>query len=890
MKKIFVYIFAVVMLLSCTREPEPGVKSFVVSARCVQTKSTLKSDLSVSWNKGDRIAVLSLDGTASAVSEHSREESPVGDFYIREWPSGAEPCYAVFNGTSGEASASIKGRYIWANVNASQKISDKASFASDANLSVGKLSLSQAGEYQTQMDNVCGYLRFSFSKYSDIRKITIQDAESKSLAGIVEILFNTEDEPYISTVAEGKKTVTVLSVSNFGFSKDQPYYVCIIPGTYRLKIIMTRAGGERIMLQSKSSITVEKNISVDVGAIDQEANHFFDSTVSNENFTDGGKADDIWNDRLIDGYHPRMLFSSNEFERLKSRVGGDDILGKLNAHLMRAADVAAAKTSRFTSHLYDDGTYVSRDAAVRLISCAYAYRMTGQKKYLDRAVQDLDDVCSFNTWGQESFLDIAEMAAAVSITYDWLYYSISESLRSKVVQALKVNALDQSRNTNNDLWWYNSSGNWNQVCNSGLVCAAVAVYEYYPELAQEVIDDAIRTNKASVEGIYGPDGAYPEGPTYWSYGSYFQVLMLTVLEDVFGTDYGISAAAGFLNTGLFKVFARGPKNMQFNYADNTVSATSAYSLYYFAFKRNEPALLYNEIKLLDEASYRSSGHKCYLTLALKYALKMDFDSFAQPSQKFYSAQGKIPMMMCRSGWDDDDSYLGVKGGRDDHLHGHMDGGMFVYYSDGVRWALDLEHESYDNLRPTIHAMGGKLFDMTQNSFRWRIFRYNCRQHNSLTVNDKNHKISAYVSMTATENTPERMSATFDLTPLFDGDLAKAERRAALCNGRNLEIMDVLKAPTGKSAHVRWTMMTGAKPEIKSDGILLSAEGVSRKLKVQGGNVTYRIWSSDLDDYDYIIRKDDGTSLETPIDADIYICGYEIDLQPGQELTLTTTLK
>ena len=161
---------------------------------------------------------------------------------------------------------------------------------------------------------------------------------------------------------------------------------------------------------------------------------------------------------------------------------------------------------------------------------------------------------------------------------------------------------------------------------------------------------------------------------------------------------------------------------------------------------------------------------------------------------------------------------------------------------------------------------------------------NCRQHNTLTVNDKDHNVEGFVSMIATQNTPSRMAATFDLSPLFDGDLKTAERTAALCNEEYIEIKDVLEAPAGKSAHVRWTMVSKATPEITSDGIRLSRNGKTRLLKTEGANVTYMIWSSNPLDYDSPLKHLDA------YDADSYICGYEIDIPAGTKYTLVTTLK
>ena len=105
-----------------------------------------------------------------------------------------------------------------------------------------------------------------------------------------------------------------------------------------------------------------------------------------------------------------------------------------------------------------------------------------------------------------------------------------------------------------------------------------------------------------------------------------------------------------------------------------------------------------------------------------------------------------------------------------------------------------------------------------------------------------------------------------------------------CGKMYLEVKDVLKAPDSKPAHVRWTMVSKATPQITDDGIILTRKSVSVKLRTEGGKVTYREWSSDPLDYDSPLKHLDA------YDSDSWICGYEIDIPAGQELTLVTTLK
>jgi hypothetical protein len=123
-----------------------------------------------------------------------------------------------------------------------------------------------------------------------------------------------------------------------------------------------------------------------------------------------------------------------------------------------------------------------------------------------------------------------------------------------------------------------------------------------------------------------------------------------------------------------------------------------------------------------------------------------------------------------------------------------------------------------------------------------------------------------------------------MTPLFFGDLVKAERTAALCDGNRLEVTDVLMAPGDRSAHVRWTMLTAAKPSITPDGIVLIRKGVKMLLKVEGADVKYKIWSTDPQDYDSPLKH-----LDAP-NKGSYLCGYEVSVPESAEYAITVTLQ
>ena len=64
---------------------------------------------------------------------------------------------------------------------------------------------------------------------------------------------------------------------------------------------------------------------------------------------------------------------------------------------------------------------VSRAALERIRSLSLNYLILGEKKYAERAWQELSSVASFSDWNPSHFLDCAEMTHAVALGYDWLF-------------------------------------------------------------------------------------------------------------------------------------------------------------------------------------------------------------------------------------------------------------------------------------------------------------------------------------------------------------------------------------------------------------------------------------------------------------------------------------
>ena len=89
-----------------------------------------------------------------------------------------------------------------------------------------------------------------------------------------------------------------------------------------------------------------------------------------------------------------------------------------------------------------------------------------------------------------------------------------------------------------------------------MVAASIAIAEIDPELAAKTIRRAI-DGMVNALAEYGPDGVYPEGATYWRYGTSFTVISAAMFESAFGTDFGIFEYPGFKESAVFRILSSG---------------------------------------------------------------------------------------------------------------------------------------------------------------------------------------------------------------------------------------------------------------------------------------------------------------------------------------------
>ena len=171
--------------------------------------------------------------------------------------------------------------------------------------------------------------------------------------------------------------------------------------------------------------------------------------------------------------HPRLFFSESDETELNARLKSDPLVEKIYAELIRRTDIIL--TTPTSKHYIKDGRRLlseSRYALHNILHTAMAWRLSGDNKYLKRAILELDAACGFKDWNPVHFLDTAEMSTAVAIGYDWLYHDLTLEQRDQFSKALIKLGLEPARkgfSEPNRSWWSEYQTIWMQVCAAGLL-------------------------------------------------------------------------------------------------------------------------------------------------------------------------------------------------------------------------------------------------------------------------------------------------------------------------------------------------------------------------------------------------------------------------------------
>ncbi|TKG97323.1 hypothetical protein EYV94_02515 [Puteibacter caeruleilacunae] len=522
--------------------------------------------------------------------------------------------------------------------------------------------------------------------------------------------------------------------------------------------------------------------------------------------------------------HPRLVLNSKIERELKKRLKSDPVVKNVYEAIRLNAEKVYGEPLLVRKLIGKRLLATSREMLYRINMLGMVYRIEGDKRTLDRINEEVIAVCAFEDWNPKHYLDVAEMSLAVAQALDWTAGDLPQQTQKMATDALINKGIQPSFSKGGHGSWVNRVNNWNQVCHGGMVAAALAIAEEDPELASKTISRALKYMPNALNE-YGPDGVYPEGSTYWRYGTSFTVITAAMFESALGTDFGLGDYPAFKESAVFRALSNTPTGRYYNFSDCGEFRTDNgdFTLAWFAAKTGNKTF-YEKERFLRPA--KDMGTLERLAGASLVWLSQYNEKAELELPTAWKGDGINPVVFFTEGADDSHQYyLGTKGGCGTVPHGNMDGGSFIFELNGVRWVVDPGNQPYHDLEKTGFNLWGKCQDCE----RWTLLTKNNYGHSTLTVNNQKHVVDGKATITAFKAgaNPE---ATIDLTKTFAGQLKSAKRTFKKDSPTSLLVEDHIEM-LPETKLICWQLMTTAEVEVIDGGAILKQEGKQLKMEI-----------------------------------------------------------
>tara|TARA_R110002050_G_scaffold66331_3_gene143309 strand:- start:105 stop:1973 length:1869 start_codon:yes stop_codon:yes gene_type:complete len=514
---------------------------------------------------------------------------------------------------------------------------------------------------------------------------------------------------------------------------------------------------------------------------------------------------------------PKLILTPTIERTLKEKLQSDPLMQSYYQYLQKEAkgilDQPLLKRELEGFRLL----FVSRELIQRMSTLAMVYRIERQPEILQRIDVELKAVCAFSDWNPQHFLDIAEMSFGVALALDWAGEDLPKTTVSLAKKALIEKGIIPSFNEDGErMFWINGHNNWNAVCHGGMIAASLAVADVDPELAAKTISRALDKLPNSLKE-YAPDGVYPEGPSYWGYGTSYTIIASNTLETAFGSDFGISESPGFMKSAEFLLNATAPSGNYFNFADSGDKYNGGVALLLSWFGAKTADALYFDHSFFQNP--KEAGR--FAGLGLVWLSQMDPKNTGKIAQNWLG-KGTNPIAIFRG---DSDYFAGMKGGKAQLSHGNMDAGTFVFDLNGVRWVVDPGNQRYYPL----NKIGFNLAGHCQDCPRWTLLTKNNRTHSTITVNDEDFNVQGFAPIIDFKD-QDQAEVSIDLSNLYFDNTKAVQRKFTKDSKRSLLIEDTFETNENTKS-ITWGLMTQAEVSLEKNGAVLKQNGKTLHIRI-----------------------------------------------------------
>ena len=523
--------------------------------------------------------------------------------------------------------------------------------------------------------------------------------------------------------------------------------------------------------------------------------------------------------------HPRIMLTEKKVVDLRYEIRNDPYKMKWFEKIRSQAE--SVINQEVITYKIDNGRLldVANSTVARMLILGFTYQMTGDMRYAKRGIAELLAVCTFPDWHPTHYLDTGTMATGVAIGYDWLWEAMTNEERETIAKGAQEMGLGSAQlayygAADFGNWWTNTNTNWGVIVNGGIANLAMATAEYETDFCMEVLHEALRAIE-NTWWYFAPDGAWHEGPGYWSYLlqhlGYFMSSYDTSMGGWFGKDF-----RGLSRYGLFQAYLMGPDGISNSFHDTWPGNIQSDVQYLMANIYGDEELALWRRNQMDKYNIGPSVPDIlwYDTALSKEQRQIDLPKDAYYRETEYAS--------LRENWEKDDSaWVSWHGAKANNAHDHIDTGAFVFTIGGERWAMDLGSEplSYvgNDANPSIIAGYGPYY----------FYRRKGEGHNVVVINpDENLEIiqNAFSKVSEPETGEFGAFGTIDMSAAYAARASKYIRGYKLSDSRRtLTIRDEIDL-MGES-ELRWFMHTDGEIRVVDDSTAIIYKG-GKALKVQ----------------------------------------------------------
>ena len=233
--------------------------------------------------------------------------------------------------------------------------------------------------------------------------------------------------------------------------------------------------------------------------------------------------------------HPRLFMDAAAWEGLQTALAGPR-RGEQEAFLKQVDTVLALRVPEGEAADRAD----LRQAGNHLATLAFAWRLTGEERYLTAASAWATMVCERSMWGTnprtgkpaDTGLPFGHLLLGLAMLHDYADDHLSPEVKALVDTTLRERGGSAARALAQGTWGQGHAllSNHTWVYATGVMAAGLALVGEEPE-AEGWVAQAVAILRAS-DTLLAPDGSIQEGPGYWQYGVEYLVKLTELARGV----------------------------------------------------------------------------------------------------------------------------------------------------------------------------------------------------------------------------------------------------------------------------------------------------------------------------------------------------------------------